>query len=293
MPIIRMPDGVNVRFPDDMSRDEIRNKIATKFPDFAKSKTKTSLNPTSEQIAQVKQNNEDYANKSHLQGVGSEGLKGLGQGAISGLGRVLSGATLGASDWIDRKTGGNLQQLDEELQQDAKINGAITSGLNNVAKFGLEMGGNIGGASNLILKGAKSLPKMIGKSAIEGGIYGTTESDTLDELPKNAVGGAIGGGLIAGTLGSIGKGVQRVFPALNSEGLAKNLNDAFTDRESTIALKRGAKASQKLSDEIASEMPLIKDSINSKISNNVDNIIGKTPNIDSRLKMLNNLIMII
>lgn len=37
MPTIRLPDGKNVRFPDDMPREEIRALIAFKFPDAAAS----------------------------------------------------------------------------------------------------------------------------------------------------------------------------------------------------------------------------------------------------------------
>ncbi len=36
MPIIKMPDGVDVSFPDDMPDDAIRHLIQTKFPDVAK-----------------------------------------------------------------------------------------------------------------------------------------------------------------------------------------------------------------------------------------------------------------
>ena len=35
MPIIRMPDGQKVRFSDDMPKEQIRDMIATKFPEFA------------------------------------------------------------------------------------------------------------------------------------------------------------------------------------------------------------------------------------------------------------------
>lgn len=44
MPIVRMPNGDQVRFPDDMSKDEIRGKIASKFPELApKSGGETAL----------------------------------------------------------------------------------------------------------------------------------------------------------------------------------------------------------------------------------------------------------
>lgn len=34
MPIVKMPDGTQVRFPDDMPREQIRDMIASKFPDL-------------------------------------------------------------------------------------------------------------------------------------------------------------------------------------------------------------------------------------------------------------------
>ena len=80
------------------------------------------------------------------QGIGAweiagEGLKGFGQGVVSGLGRVAGGATLGATDWLDRKTGGHLASLDADLQRSAE--GAGLGGWNKAAKFASELGGNM------------------------------------------------------------------------------------------------------------------------------------------------------
>ena len=80
------------------------------------------------------------------QGIGAleiagEGLKGFGQGVVSGLGRVAGGATLGATDWLDRKTGGHLASLDTGLQRSAE--GAGLGGWNKAAKFASELGGNM------------------------------------------------------------------------------------------------------------------------------------------------------
>lgn len=36
MPVVRMPDGTQVNFPDDMPKEKIRDLIATKFPDAVK-----------------------------------------------------------------------------------------------------------------------------------------------------------------------------------------------------------------------------------------------------------------
>src|ERR1700754_4595549 len=35
MPVVQMPDGANVQFPDAMPPDQIRSLIAQKFPDIA------------------------------------------------------------------------------------------------------------------------------------------------------------------------------------------------------------------------------------------------------------------
>ena len=80
------------------------------------------------------------------QGIGAweiagEGLKGFGQGVVSGLGRVAGGATLGATDWLDRKTGGHLASLDADLQRSAESAGL--GGWNKAAKFASELGGNM------------------------------------------------------------------------------------------------------------------------------------------------------
>lgn len=41
MPIIKMPDGVNVNFPDNMPKEQIKSLIASKFPDVAQEKSFT------------------------------------------------------------------------------------------------------------------------------------------------------------------------------------------------------------------------------------------------------------
>jgi hypothetical protein len=259
---MELAQGLHKKFYSDMDFNDFTQKIGVKT---------SELNPlTEEQKAKPKEN--------YLDGVATEGLKGFGQGIVSGLGRYASGLTLGATDWIDRKTGGNLKALEEDLAQSAKNAGVGSA--NEVAKFAAESGGMLRGVGNKILKGAKTLPEMVAKGGIEGGIYGATASDNLQELPNNILGGAVLGGGTAGVLGGIGRTVRRLVPALNAEGKAKSLKDAFSDRESTIALKRGAKASQKISDKISQEMPVIKDEINSKMDSFVTDTIGETPNIN-------------
>ena len=149
------------------------------------------------------------------QGIGAweiagEGLKGFGQGVVSGLGRVSGGATLGATDWLDRKTGGHLASLDADLQRSAESAGL--GGWNKAAKFASELGGNIQGAGGALVKGLskaglKGLKLASASGGLEGAAYGATGSDSMDELPENvawsaALGAALPFGLHYGAKGA-------------------------------------------------------------------------------------------
>ena len=149
------------------------------------------------------------------QGIGAweiagEGLKGFGQGVVSGLGRVAGGATLGATDWLDRKTGSHLASLDADLQRSAESAGL--GGWNKAAKFASELGGNIQGAGGALVKGLskaglKGLKLASASGGLEGAAYGATGSDSMDELPENvawsaALGAALPFGLHYGAKGA-------------------------------------------------------------------------------------------
>ena len=142
--------------------------------------------------------------------IAGEGLKGFGQGVVSGLGRVAGGATLGATDWLDRKTGGYLASLDADLQRSAESAGL--GGWNKAAKFASELGGNIQGAGGALVKGLskaglKGLKLASASGGLEGAAYGATGSDSMDELPENvawsaALGAALPFGLHYGAKGA-------------------------------------------------------------------------------------------
>ena len=125
--------------------------------------------------------------------IAGEGLKGFGQGVVSGLGRVAGGATLGATDCLDRKAGSHLASLDADLQRSAESAGL--GGWNKAAKFASELGGNIQGAGGALVKGLskaglKGLKLASASGGLEGAAYGATGSDSMDELPENVAWGA-------------------------------------------------------------------------------------------------------
>ena len=201
MPIVRMPDGQKIRFPDNMSREEIRGMILQKFPDaFERQKQqynglRQGLRPLTES---QKAEAAGLAAGLRPQGFGAldiakEGVKGFGQGVVSGLGRVAGGATLGATDWLDRKMGSHLASLDADLQRSAESAGL--GGWNKAAKFASELGGNIQGAGGALVKGLskaglKGLKLASASGGLECAAYGATGSDSMDELPENVAWGA-------------------------------------------------------------------------------------------------------
>lgn len=202
MPIIRMPDGRKVRFPDNMPSDEIKSFIAQKYPETQT----TQIKPLTDE--QKAKSTADYS------GVGLAGLKGFGQGVASGLGRVASGATFGATDWIDRKTGGNLAKLDQDLRESAKAEGL--GGALTVANLASEIGGNAIGAGGKVatkiaekgIKGAKALGL---NNTIQGAAYGTTSSDNLNDLAGNVIGNAVLSNALGFGIAGLGKGGQWLY----------------------------------------------------------------------------------
>ncbi len=180
--------------------------------------------------------------------VAKEGLKGFGQGVVSGLGRVAGGATLGATDWLDRRTGGHLASLDADLQRSAESSGL--GGWNKAAKFASELGGNIQGAGGALVKGLsktglKGLKLASASGGLEGAAYGATGSDSLDELPENVAWGAAFGAALPFGVHGVGRGARFVgesfFPRLMTAGMTGGLGNAADNPEAVKLLKQGIK----------------------------------------------------
>lgn len=153
--------------------------------------------PTQEQIRNlVAQQSTSTPDKKNFGDYFMDNLSDIGYGAK----KALSGATFGASDWALRKLG-----LDNEQEylarKEAEGLGTLTKGLG----FASEIGGNITGAGGKLLgalgkAGLKGLPLALASGGIEGGAYGLTSSDTLQETPENVLTGTVGG-TIGGALG--------------------------------------------------------------------------------------------
>lgn len=206
---MELAQGLHKKFYSDMDFNDFTQKIGFK---------KSELNPLTEE-QKAKPQGTNWGD------VAVAGAKGFGQGVISGLGRMASGATFGATDWIDRKTGGNLAQLDESLQSSADDVGL--GGLNEVANFVADVGGNIKGAGGKLAtkiadKGIKGLKSIVANSAIGGGAYGLTSSDKLSQVPTNVISNAILGTAFGGGLYGAGKGGMYLYDTVRPYANAAN-----------------------------------------------------------------------
>ena len=218
--------------------------------------------------------------------IAKEGLKGFGQGVVSGLGRVAGGATLGATDWLDRKTGGHLASLDADLQRSAESAGL--GGWNKVAKFASELGGNIQGAGGALVKGLskaglKGLKLASASGGLEGMAYGATGSDSLDELPKNVAWGAAFGAALPFGLHGAGRAARAAAKPFSSRlmtaGLSGGLSNAVGNPEAVKLLRQGIKNNDDVAEAYLSRVRPELRGTNSAMSEMFDNSLTSRINV--------------
>ena len=235
---------------------------------------------------------------------------GAGQGAVSALGRIASGMTLGGTDWLDRKLGGNLKRLDEDLQRSAEQSGL--GGLNKVAKFTTELGGNVLGLggklvggltkgssalakSNLGKKiGAKALsglPLVATASGLEGAIQGATSSDKLRDLPQNVLTGGISGAVMPVAFKGLGYGIKSIAkpftPSLMTEGMQGGLSNVVNNPDAVKLLNRGIRQSDDIANDFLLQSRPTARGINKETANMIDDALTSRINVPEAIKNAN------
>ena len=209
MPVVKMPDGALVRFPDDMPKEQIRGMIAQKYPDVAGQKT--SRLPEGEQ-----QPVDRY--KGGIYGDGTGMLAKIGRAIGSSADAAQSSATFGLNDEITAgiMTGGGMigdysakqRQLDEQKRQSAAEN-PIASTIGSIGG-GLATGGTLAkGGATLMGRSVPVLSKAAPKTAQTllagaegagyGALYGAGDARQGERMQGAATGAAIGALTGAGT----------------------------------------------------------------------------------------------
>ena len=273
-----MPDGVKVNFPDAMPKEQIKEIIVQKYPELSVGANTQNAPQWQKDIADrmVSEGREDlnlgdYA--SILKHASYDATKALG-------GRVLSGLTFGASDWLARKAGVNPNKEIEDMIDNAKTKrGAaavgLISGLSEMASAfptgrGLYKGVN-SGLSAIPKAGSKLrylTPAVSG--AITGGSYGGFQTDSVEGAKRGAIRGAIIGQAI--DLGA--RGLNRAFSALDKvKGVKRGLPNVVESNKGTSTLNAALKQDKKIARQIYGEVPDAKQQINLKMAYTMDDAV--------------------
>ena len=289
MPIVRLPDGRQARFPDDMPREQIKAFISEKFP-------QTVAKPLSdEQQAQIKQQaQQNLANAGYDSsgwGIAKEALKGAGKGIVGGAEALLNGATFGGYNWAADKLGLDASGRREELKESgAGIPLAATDFVGGLASGGalLKGAGIAAGMIPRTTKGLKALSTIAGLSkypatgAIEGGLNAGFSGDSLDSAKEGAIGGGIAGAVVPAALWGAGKVISKAVPSVlgmtsgSGERSIKQAYDAGKrGSKEFVENMRGIKSKEDVVDLAKKSLTGLKQAKNTEYTKAMSEIKGK------------------
>lgn len=282
MPIVRVPDGRQVRFPDDMPREQIKAIITEKFQQPKQEQF------TPEQIEDARIKGQEMLKNSgidtSLNSVANAFADGFSKGYIGGAERVGSGATFGLTDWIGDKLGTGVKERRKELEDES---GAITA-----LNVGLDIAGGIptGGALFKGLSaGAKAIP-YAGKAlkalvptatgAISGGLYSGFENDSLESAGKGAlVGGVLAGGLDLGL-----KGLGKAWSATEKiKNTPRGFENAVGTKQGARILNRAVRESDDIAERVYGKAPEALDNLNVRAMDKLDDAVKGGVDVKGRM----------
>lgn len=238
MPIVKMPDGTQVRFPDDMPREQIRDMIASKFPDAvgqgaaSAAPTPTPQNPYFADLpipgasSAVPQQAPPEAARPAAGGIlppaAVGGLQGLTLGAYDELASLIgtpikAGANLISGADSIKGAGDVLPFLGRSFQSAQEGQQALTDqayedqpwAANTADVIGsLLLGGGMAKQGASLMSGVTNptVANMLGRGAAEGAAYGAASglnrgNSTTDRL-IDAISGGVMGGVTGGAMGA-------------------------------------------------------------------------------------------
>lgn len=185
MPVVQMPDGVNVQFPDDMPREQIRDMIATKFPDFAAQQTQQPQRQQPEAPA------ENWAPPGVLAPIQYNlGPDGKPVGARLAMPQIISDAwnavqapgraLQGEYDQREIRPDGSVSQFDPRMMDDASALAGMVSPVSAASRAGAAFGAAVKPAAR------SAMPEIDDLYAAKNAAY-----DAVDKLGARYTGDAI------------------------------------------------------------------------------------------------------
>ena len=260
MPIVRVPDGRLVNFPDDMPNQEIKGIIQKKFPN-------AFLTPLSEeQKAKPKENPQEWVNNPLVRG-GASLLQGIANAKFNPAGYVAKSAGIDIEPLSNEEMTPTERALAKGGQYGFDAAALATTG-------GLAKGaGYLGSGEGLISRVAQSLlaPEVLGATAL-GSAGGVSEGLTN---PKTEA-----GKMLANLAGSMIAGAGTGYLSRTTRQLAGGLKNVLSDREANKALARGIKDSEVVADEVIRQAQPAKEQLNSSLEKILNDTTGRKINIE-------------
>ena len=260
MPIVRVPDGRLVNFPDDMPNQEIKGIIQKKFPN-------AFLTPLSEeQKAKPKENPQEWVNHPLVRG-GASLLQGIANAGFNPAGYIAKSAGVDIEPLSNEEMTPTERALAKGGQYGFDAAALATTG-------GLAKGaGYLGSGAGAISKVAQSIlaPNVLNAAAM-GSAGGVAEGLAN---PKTEA-----GKMLANLAGSMIAGAGTGYLSRTTRQLAGGLKNVLSDREANKALARGIKDSEVVADEVIKQAQPAKEQLNSSLEKILNDTTGRKINIE-------------
>ena len=275
MPIVRMPDGKKVRFPDNMSREDIKGFISQKYnqaPQFS-----------ADALAEVKANNEAYAqrqeearpwvDKNPVARLGIAAMQGVANSGLNPAGYAARAAGMDTKPFTPQNAVERATELGAEYGYDA----AALGGIGKLAQGA----GYLGKGQSLTSKVAQEvlapenttalLSKFVAPAVGGGMLEGAAN-------PQTEVGKTLANIAGAGIVGGIEGGFRRT--ATNTAG---GLKEALPNESANAALSKGVRADKEIARKISKDAPAVYNSLNNDMSQALDKAVGRKLDIERAL----------
>lgn len=270
MPILTMPDGIDVDFPDDMPKEKIKSLILSKYPDAFKTQ-QPALKLSEEQKEQIAANNRAYEEKQENNLLGKV-LNNPIVRAQAAATQGIANASLNPFGYVARALGFDTKPLEPET--------ATERALEKAGEYGFDAATLAAGGAGL--KGAGLLGQGVGKTskiarallAPEAGeaIAGAASGGALEGLAApESTAGKIAANLAGGIAGG---GIYGLFKAPTTKAMRSGLENVVNDTDALKIVRRGAKIDDDIAENVIEQAAGAAENINQKSVNELDRVLN-------------------
>lgn len=273
MPIIRVPDGRLVRFPDDMPTSEIKSIISKKFPDAYKTGPQQTdgIQLSDEQKAKIKATNEAYYQKQEQNGAFVNNPMIRGSVALM---QGIANSSFNPFGHIYRAAGGNMKVLEPQNAAERALEKVGEYGYDALASVpagaGLKAAGVLGQGVSKTSKALRAIlapgVDAIKVAAAGGALEGAVNPDSVaGKIAANVIGGSV-----AGSLGNMGK---RTYKTLKG-----GLENIARDKDALRIVRRAAKFDDDVAGAVTREASGVAEDINEASKNALAEVLDGVSN---------------